>query len=141
MSGARVSTSHIASLVLGRNQLMMVVTSASLGMSAARGCPGCHESLHDGTIPDFVLDGVGVIRACFFEEVFEVVCGRSCPELAAAHGLYDMLCAIAACWLIDATIVFGCGLLASLSYPLLAGLGTLPGTLDGNTFPLLLGVG
>jgi hypothetical protein len=52
--------------------------------------------------------------------------------LAAACGLYGMLCTRVACSLIDATTVVSCGLLVALFVPLLSGHGTLLSTLDGD---------
>jgi hypothetical protein len=43
--------------------------------------------------------------------------------------------------LVDANIIIGCDLLAALFVPLLAGLGTLLGTLDDDASPLLPRVG
>jgi hypothetical protein len=81
---------------------------------------------------ELVLDKVGVVRARFFEEPLKVVHGWLHLALAAAHGLYGALHARASCSLIDVAVVVGCGLLAALFVPLLAGLGTLLGTLDGD---------
>jgi hypothetical protein len=70
-----------------------------------------------------------------------VVRGRSCLVLAIAHDLRGMFGTSTACLLIDAAIVVGCGLLTALFAPLLAGLNTLLGALDGDTrrrFLLLL---
>jgi hypothetical protein len=82
---------------------------------------------------ELVLDGVGVIRACFFKELLEVVLRRSCQALAITCGLYGVFSTTAANPLIDVAIDIGCGLLAVLLVPLLAGLGALLGTLDGDT--------
>jgi hypothetical protein len=80
-----------------------------------------------------VFDGVDVIRAHFFEELLEVVLGRSCLALAVTRGLYSMFHDGAICLLIAAAAIVDCGLLAALVAPLLASLGALLGTLDGNT--------
>jgi hypothetical protein len=76
-----------------------------------------------------VLDGVGVVRACFFKELLEVVHRRSCLVLPVACGLCSVLHDGATCFLIDA-IAVDHGLLAALFVPLLACLGILLGTLD-----------
>jgi hypothetical protein len=84
-----------------------------------------------------VLDGIGVIQARFFEELLEVVLRRSCLALPVTHGLCSVFSA-GAIRFIDAAIIIGCGLLAALFAPLLAGLGTLLGTVDsddGRRFP------
>jgi hypothetical protein len=78
-----------------------------------------------------VLDGVGMVWVSFFEELLKVVCGQSCLTLAAAHGLCSALCTGAACTLVGAIIIVGCGLLVALLVPLLSGLGALLRTLDG----------
>jgi hypothetical protein len=66
-----------------------------------------------------VLNGVGVVWGRFFEEVLEVVCGRSCLALIATS-------------LIDDSAIISCGLLVALFAPLLAGPGTHLGALDGD---------
>jgi hypothetical protein len=58
-----------------------------------------------------------MVWTCFFEELLKVVPGGR---------------AGAACSLVDAVAIIGCGLLVALFVPLLAGLGTLLGTLDGD---------
>jgi hypothetical protein len=79
-----------------------------------------------------------------------VVRGQSCLVLAVARNLRGVFRAGAACLLVDVTIVIGCGLLMALLAPLLAGINTLLGALDGDAgrrFPaatrgqLMLGAG
>jgi hypothetical protein len=77
----------------------------------------------------------------FGQELLELVHGWSCLALASARGLCGTLRARATCLLVDANIIIGCDLLAALFVPLLAGLGTLLGTLDGDASPLLPRVG
>jgi hypothetical protein len=91
--------------------------------------PCGHKTLHQATVSELVLDGVGVVWACFFKELLEVVCRWSCLALAIACGLYGMLYGGAACLLVDATSILDCDLLA-LFAPFLAGLGILLDTLD-----------
>jgi hypothetical protein len=52
--------------------------------------------------------------------------------LAVSHNLCGMFSIGATCLLIDAAVTVGCVLLAVLLEPLLAGLSTLLGTLDGD---------
>jgi hypothetical protein len=52
--------------------------------------------------------------------------------LAISRDLRDMFCTGAACLLIDATVIIGCGLLMVLFVPLLAGLNALLNALDGD---------
>jgi hypothetical protein len=63
-----------------------------------------------------MLYGVGVVQARFSDELLEVVCG-----------LCGTLHARAACSLVDAVVVVGRGILATLFAPLLIGLGTMNG--------------
>jgi hypothetical protein len=79
-----------------------------------------------------VLDGIGVSQARFFEELLKVVLRQSCLALAISHSLCSVFGARATHPLVNATIVNGCGLLATLFVPLLASLGTLLGTVDGD---------
>jgi hypothetical protein len=73
-----------------------------------------------------------MIRACFFEELLEVVLRRSCLVLVVALGLYSMISARATRSLVDAAVIIGYGLLAVQFAPLLAGHGAFLGTLDGD---------
>jgi hypothetical protein len=82
-----------------------------------------------------VLDGVGVIRACLFEKLLEVVRGQSCLALAVACGICGVHRVGAVYLLIDATVVIDGGLLVALLAPLLSGFGALLSTLDSNTAP------
>jgi hypothetical protein len=86
-----------------------------------------------------VLDGVGVIRACLFEEPLEVIRGRSCLALASTHGLYGVHHTGAVCLLIDVAIIVDGGLLVALPAPLLGGFGALLTTMDGNVTPSFYG--
>jgi hypothetical protein len=61
--------------------------------------------------PELVLDGVGVVWACFFQEPLEVVRGQSRLTLGTAHCLYSALHARVACSLIGATVIVSCDLL------------------------------
>jgi hypothetical protein len=79
-----------------------------------------------------VLDSVGVIQACFFEELLEVVLSQLYIELAIIHDLCGVFSAGDARLLVDAAIDVDSGLLTVLLAPLLAGLGDLLGTLDGD---------
>jgi hypothetical protein len=79
-----------------------------------------------------VLDGIGMIQACFFEELLDVVLRQSYPVLVVAHDLCGVFDAGVAHPLVDATIDIGCGLLAALFASLLVGLGALLSTLDGD---------
>jgi hypothetical protein len=85
-----------------------------------------------GKHPELVLDGVRVVRACFFQEPLEVVCGQSRLALGTARCLYSALHARVACSFIGATVVVGCDLLAALLVPLLVGLGSLLDSMDGD---------
>jgi hypothetical protein len=73
-----------------------------------------------------------MIWACFLKELLEVVRGLLRLRLAAIHDLYDVIRAGAACSLVGATVIIGCGLLAMLLAPFLASLGSLLGSLDGD---------
>jgi hypothetical protein len=73
-----------------------------------------------------------MIWARFLEELLEVVHGQSCLVLAVACSLRGVFRAGAACLLVDVTIVIGCCLLMALLAPLLAGINTLLGALDGD---------
>jgi hypothetical protein len=73
-----------------------------------------------------------MVLACFFKEPLEVVRGQSHLALAAARGLCGTLHARAACSLIGVAIIVGCGLLVALLVLLLAGLGSLLSSLDGD---------
>jgi hypothetical protein len=122
----------------------IIMTVSSLGEGAASPSMGASSTsmprgrdlvvftLHQAAVSELVLDRVGVVWALFFKELLEVVCGRSCLALAAAHGLCGALRARATCSLIDATVIIDCGLLVVLFVPLLAGPGTLLGTLDSD---------
>jgi hypothetical protein len=61
-----------------------------------------------------------------------VIHRRSCLVLAIAHSLYGVIGAGAARSLVDAAVAISCGLLVTLFAPLLAGLGALLSTLDGD---------
>jgi hypothetical protein len=87
--------------------------------------PSGHETLHHAAVPELVLDGVGRVRASLFKELVEVVRGRLCLTLAATYDRRGVLCAGAACLLVDVAKVVDHGLLAALLVPLLAALGTL----------------
>jgi hypothetical protein len=78
-----------------------------------------------------LLDGVGVIQACFFEELLKVVLRRSYLALVVSCSLCGVFGAGAACPLIDTAVDISCGLLVALLASLLSGLGALLGTLDG----------
>jgi hypothetical protein len=71
--------------------------------------PRGHETLHQAALSELVLDGVGMIRARFFEELLEVILKRSCLVLTVSRGLYGMISTRATRSLIDATIAVGCG--------------------------------
>jgi hypothetical protein len=75
-----------------------------------------------------VLDGVGVVRTRFFEELHEVVHGRLCLALDVACILYGVLYTGAACSFIDAVIIVDRSLLVTPFVPLLASLSILLGT-------------
>jgi hypothetical protein len=51
-----------------------------------------------------MLDGVGVVRANLFKEIFEVVCGWLCLTLAAAYDHHGVLHARATCLPVDALL-------------------------------------
>jgi hypothetical protein len=86
-----------------------------------------------------VLDGVGVIRACLFEEPLDVVCGWSCLAFATTRSRCGMLHARAVCLLVDATIVINGGLLVVLLEPLHSSIGALLSTLDSDVSPSFYG--
>jgi hypothetical protein len=73
-----------------------------------------------------------MIRAHFLKELLEVVFNMSYLALAIACGLCGVIGTRATHLLIDAAVYVGCGLLAVLLAPLLASLGCLLGTLDGD---------
>jgi hypothetical protein len=79
-----------------------------------------------------VLDGVGVIQACFCKWLLKMVLRRLYLTLDVAHGLCGMFSAGATCPIVDAAIDVGCGLLVALFTPLLVSLGALLRTLDDN---------
>jgi hypothetical protein len=78
-----------------------------------------HETLHHASVPELVLDGVGVVRASLFKKLFEVVCGWLRLTLAAACDHHGVLHVGATYLPIDATVVIGCSLLVTLLAPLL----------------------
>jgi hypothetical protein len=51
-----------------------------------------------------MLDGVGVVRANLFKEIFEVVCGWLCLTLVAAYDHHGVLHARATCLPVDALL-------------------------------------
>jgi hypothetical protein len=73
-----------------------------------------------------------MVQACFLEEPLEVVDGWSRLALAAACGPCGALHARATHSLVGASVVIGCGLLAVLLAPLLTGIGSLLGSLEGD---------
>jgi hypothetical protein len=73
-----------------------------------------------------------MIRAHFLKELLEVVFNMSYLALAIACGLCSVIGTGATRLLIDATIDVSCGLLVVLLAPLLASLGCLLSTLDGD---------
>jgi hypothetical protein len=91
-----------------------------------------HETLHLAAVLELALDGVSMVWACFFQEPLEVVHGQSRVALAAACCLCGTLRAGATRSLIGAIIIIGCSLLVSLLAHLLASLGSLPDSVDGD---------
>jgi hypothetical protein len=118
--------------VLSEKRCCVALDGGFIDLHAPGYRPHGHETLHHVVVSKVVIDGVGVIQTCFFEELLEVVLRRSYLVLAIAYGLCGMFSAGATCPLIDAAVDVDCGPLATLFAPLLVGLGALLGTLGGD---------
>jgi hypothetical protein len=77
---------------------------------SSREGPRGYEIIHHVTVPELVLDGVGVVWVSLFKELLNVVHGRSRLAVAAARNLCGAPYAGAACSLIDAAVVISRGL-------------------------------
>jgi hypothetical protein len=93
-----------------------------------------HEIFHHATVPEFVLDGLGVVWASLLKELLEVV--HQWPRLAFAltYGSHDSHHTGATCLLVVATIIIGrgCSLLKALLVPHPTILGPLPDILESD---------
>jgi hypothetical protein len=96
--------------------------------------PRGHETHHHAAVSELVLDGVGVVWACLFKELLEVVHGWPRLMLATAYDHRSVLHVRAACLLLDVAIIVDrdCGLLAVLLVPPIAALCALLSILDGD---------
>jgi hypothetical protein len=68
-----------------------------------------HELFHHVAVPEFVLDGVGMVWASLLKRLLKVVCGLSCLVFAAACDSHGVHHARAACLLAVATVIVGRG--------------------------------
>jgi hypothetical protein len=103
--------------------------------------PQGHEILHHATVPELVLDGVGVVWASLLQEILKVIHGWSCLMLATTCGGRGAHHVGVVFLLVVAAIVADhvCGPLTVLLAPLLAALLDILMMMSSDASVLLLG--
>jgi hypothetical protein len=106
----------------------------SLSSGASGEGPRGHEILYHATVPELVLDGIGMVRTSILQELLEVIHGRSRLTLATTYGDHDAHHVGATHLLVVASVLtdHGHGLLTTLLVLLLSAHGAILSILDDD---------